>query len=153
MWQTTQQIQAGEEAKRFSQPCLHTQTVHISKLDLLAQLTNNNHNTDVHQVTKIPVFIFAALFHYSSLFLTSSLSVLMSFCAAAAAAAGTGTVPGLLVTSTGALGRMSAGIRAGDMGPRYGLNAAAAAAAFTLVARLGVTENMGCGREKNQSSH
>lgn len=49
-------------------------------------------------------------------FLTSSLSVLMSFCAAAAAA-GTGT-PGLLVTSTGALGRMSAGIRPGDTGPR-----------------------------------
>lgn len=67
----------------------------------------------------------------------------MSFwAAAAAAAAGTGTL-GLLVTRTGALGRISAGMRPGDTGPKYGLNAAAAAAAVALVARLGVTENMG----------
>lgn len=51
-----------------------------------------------------------------NMFLTSSLSVLMSFCAAAAAA-GTGTL-GLLVTSTGVLGKMSAGIRPGETGPR-----------------------------------
>jgi len=50
--------------------------------------------------------------------LTSSLSVLMSFCAAtAAAAAGMGTL-WLLVTSTGPLGKMSADIMPGDIGPR-----------------------------------
>lgn len=62
----------------------------------------------------------------------------MSFWAAAAAAAGTGTL-GVLVISTGALGRISVGTRPGDTGPRYGLTSAVA-----LVARLGVTENMGC---------
>lgn len=48
---------------------------------------------------------------------TSSLSVLISFCAAAAAAAGTGT-PGLPATSMGAVGRISAGTSPGDTGPR-----------------------------------
>lgn len=48
---------------------------------------------------------------------TSSLSVLMSFWAAAAAAAGTGT-PGLPATSMGAVGRISAGTSPGDTGPR-----------------------------------
>lgn len=62
----------------------------------------------------------------------------MSFWAAAAAAAGTGTL-GVLVINTGALGRISVGTRPGDTGPRYGLTSAVA-----LVARLGVTENMGC---------
>lgn len=55
--------------------------------------------------------------------------------------------PGLPAINTGALDMISAGIRPGDTGPRYGLNAAAAAAAaaaLALVARLGVTENIGC---------
>lgn len=47
---------------------------------------------------------------------TSSLSVRISFCAAAAAA-GTGT-PGFPVTSMGAVGKISAGTRLGDTGPR-----------------------------------
>lgn len=42
---------------------------------------------------------------------------------------------------TGVLGRISGGIRPGDTGLRYGLKAAAAA--LGLVARPGVTENMG----------
>lgn len=74
---------------------------------------------------------------WSGTVLTSSRSVLMSFWAAAAAAAGTGTL-GVLVISTGALGRISVGTRPGDTGPRYGLTSA-----VVLVARLGVTENMG----------
>lgn len=67
---------------------------------------------------------------------TSSLSVLISFCAAAAAADGIPT-PGLPATSIGAEGRISVGTRPGETGPRYGLKADA------FVARLGATENIG----------
>lgn len=49
--------------------------------------------------------------------LTSSLSVRINFCAAAAAAAGTGT-PGFPVTNIGAVGKISAGTRLGETGPR-----------------------------------
>lgn len=48
---------------------------------------------------------------------TSSLSVRINFCAAAAAAAGTGT-PGFPVTNIGAVGKISAGTRLGETGPR-----------------------------------
>lgn len=68
---------------------------------------------------------------------TSNLSVLISLCAAAAAADGIAS-PGLPATSIGALGRISAGKRPGETGPRYGLKADAA-----FVARLGATENIG----------
>lgn len=68
---------------------------------------------------------------------TSSLSVRINFCAAAAAAAGTGT-PGFPVTNIGAVGKISAGTRLGETGPRQGLKAADA-----LVAKLGATENIG----------
>ena len=67
---------------------------------------------------------------------TSSLSVRINFCAAAAAA-GTGT-PGFPVTNIGAVGKISAGTRLGETGPRQGLKAADA-----LVAKLGATENIG----------
>lgn len=58
---------------------------------------------------------------------------------------GTWLTVGLEAMRTGVLGRISGGIRPGDTGLRYGLKAAAAAAAaaLALVARPGVTENMG----------
>lgn len=79
---------------------------------------------------------------FISLCFTSSLSVLSNFWAAAL---GTWLTVGLEVMRTGVLGRISGGIRPGDTGLRYGLKAAAAAAAaLALVARPGVIENMGC---------
>lgn len=53
-----------------------------------------------------------------SVFVTSSLSVLSSFWAAAAAALGTWLTVGLEAMRTGVLGRMSGGIRPGDTGLR-----------------------------------
>lgn len=75
-----------------------------------------------------------------------------SFCAAALAVEVTGaTAAGFPPIRTGVLGKMSAavGTSAGDTGLRYGLNEAAAAAAATLalVAKFGVTEIKGCGKE------
>lgn len=79
-----------------------------------------------------------------------------SFWAAALAVEVTGaTAAGFPPIRTGVLGRMSAavGINAGETGLRYGLNeaaaaAAAAAAALALVAKFGVTEIKGCGKER-----
>lgn len=66
---------------------------------------------------------------------TSSRSVLISFCAAAAVCTGTAWFP---VTSMGALGSISAGTKFGETGPRYGLKAV-----LGLAARPVVTENIG----------
>ncbi len=74
---------------------------------------------------------------------TSSRSVLRSFWAAALALDDMDPTAGLPAISTDALGMISVGIIPGDIWPRYGLNAAAAAAAAALVARFGVTENIG----------